>query len=83
VATLEGDVNTENNVFVDGTVIVAYPGDCNNSGFVDLDDFMIFVASWFQGAGDPDYDPRADFNGSGFVDLDDFMIFVAHWFTGP
>lgn len=44
--------------------------DFDNSGFVDLDDFVSFVMAFELGGDD------ADFDRSGFVDLDDFVAFV-------
>ena len=52
------------------------PGDFNDSGTVDFDDFFAFVDAFGQSADDfPDF----DLNGSGsgtFIDFDDFFAFV-------
>lgn len=44
--------------------------DIDNSGFVDLDDFQIFIEYFEAGH------PMADFDNSGFVDLEDYHAFV-------
>lgn len=44
--------------------------DFDNNGFVNLDDFDLFVSYFGTG------NPHADFDLSGFVNLDDFDIFV-------
>ncbi len=57
------------------TLTVCY-ADVDCSGFVDLDDYMTFVASFEAGTGD------GDFDGSGFVDTDDFDAFVRAFENG-
>ncbi|HRJ48917.1 MAG: hypothetical protein KF787_05425 [Phycisphaeraceae bacterium] len=52
------------------------PADFDLSAFVDLDDFIEFVAAFIDG------DDRADFDGSGFVDTDDFDAFVRAFEAG-
>lgn len=48
----------------------ACPTDVDGSGFVDSEDFGVFIARFEAGTDD------ADFDRSGFVDLDDFDAFV-------
>ncbi|MCC6428552.1 MAG: hypothetical protein IT435_17255 [Phycisphaerales bacterium] len=50
--------------------------DFDGSGFVDLEDFIDFVALFEEGS------DAADFDGSGFVDLDDFIAFVHSFEAG-
>ncbi|MCC6427714.1 MAG: hypothetical protein IT435_12950 [Phycisphaerales bacterium] len=58
-------------------VLTAHCGsDFDGSGFVDLDDFITFVAAFEEGT------DNADFDGSGFVDLDDFIAFVIAFESG-
>jgi hypothetical protein len=57
-------------------ITVVASSDYDNSGFVDLDDFIAFVADFELGV------DEADFDGSGFVDLDDFIAFVAAFEAG-
>ena len=49
-----------------------YLGDLNQSGYVDLDDFVIFEPDLTNG--NTGY-LISDFNGSGYIDLDDFALF--------
>jgi hypothetical protein len=46
------------------------PADFDKSGFVDLDDYVAFVAAFEAGT------QNADFDKTGFVDTDDFTAFV-------
>lgn len=50
--------------------------DFDASGFVDFDDFNMFVSAFEAGSGD------ADVDGSGFVDFDDFNFFVQAFEAG-
>lgn len=55
---------------------IALPGDFNDSGAVDFDDFFAFVDAFGQSADDF---PAFDLNGSGAgttIDFDDFFAFV-------
>ncbi|MCC6426928.1 MAG: EF-hand domain-containing protein [Phycisphaerales bacterium] len=52
------------------------PADFDESGFVDLDDYVAFVAAFEAGT------DNADFDGTGFVDLDDFIAYVAAFEAG-
>ncbi|MDX2018026.1 MAG: hypothetical protein SFY95_10365 [Planctomycetota bacterium] len=77
------------NFFV--TLNVACAADLDLSGFVDSDDFVLFVAQFARGCtgagqgpfgADPACVKSADFDRSGFVDSDDFVAF-AQAFQAP
>ncbi|MDX2017081.1 MAG: S8 family serine peptidase [Planctomycetota bacterium] len=66
------------------------PADFDGSGFVDSDDFTLFVSQFELGCRGPGEgasgpDPAclrsADFDGTGFVDADDFIQFVTEFST--
>ncbi|MCC6426571.1 MAG: EF-hand domain-containing protein [Phycisphaerales bacterium] len=68
-----GWINLDNNnVFVSA----GCRSDFDGSGFVDLDDFIVFVAAFEAG------EDSADIDGTGFVDLDDYIAFVAAFEAG-
>ncbi|HLO39781.1 MAG TPA: GC-type dockerin domain-anchored protein [Phycisphaerales bacterium] len=52
------------------------PADFDKSGFVDLDDYVAFVAAFEAGT------QNADFDKTGFVDTDDFTAFVLAFEAG-
>jgi len=56
------------------------PGDANDDGKVDLNDFVILKQNW---AADPLVDDRADFNNDGKIDLEDFVILKQNWGAPP
>jgi len=80
VATLSGDTDPGDNTKIDDVVDIKFPGDADESGFVDVSDFAILGYYWFNVNG---YDPRADFDGSGFIDVSDFAVLGYYWFQGP
>ncbi len=77
---LSGEVNTANNLLVDGNVRVLIPGDINQDGKVNLSDFFILLgqlgstsSNW-----DPFWGPRSDINNDQKVNLLDAFILIAH-----
>lgn len=56
--------------------LIGCPSDFDGSGFVDVDDFNMFVPAFEAG------DHTADFDQSGFVDVDDFNTFVVSFEAG-
>lgn len=49
-------------------------GDANNDNVVNSVDFDIFLNSFDESLGDPDYDNRVDFNGDNVVTSIDFTL---------
>lgn len=52
------------------------PGDLNDDCVVDLNDLALLLAAYDNCAGDPNYNPDADFDGSGCVDLADLAMML-------
>jgi len=57
------------------------PGDTDGDGDVDLTDLAVVLAAFGSCAGDPGYNPNADFDGSGCVDLTDLALLLANYGT--
>jgi len=55
------------------------PGDADEDGDVDLDDFVVLKTNWGGPGGDCTV---GDFNASNSVDLDDFVILKNNWGAG-
>jgi formylglycine-generating enzyme required for sulfatase activity len=63
------------------------PADFDNSGFLDSDDFILYVSQFVLGCTGPGIPDlacimNADFDNSGFVDSDDFIAYVAAFDAG-
>lgn len=51
-------------------------GDCDESGKVDFDDYMIIINNYNKTS---NFDVRADLDASGKVDFDDYMIVINNY----
>jgi sulfatase modifying factor 1 len=72
-------------------IIPPCPADFDDSGFVDSDDFVVYIAQFTLGCtgpgegalgADPNCVKSADFDGTGFVDSDDFIAYVQAFTIG-
>lgn len=61
---------------------VSIPGDVDHDGDVDMSDLAALLASYNKCAGDPRYNPAADFNCDGCVDQSDLAELLAHYGEG-
>ena len=79
-----GETETEDNAFIEGTVVVATPGDVNADGIVDILDAAGISAHWYPGPpiGPLGYDPNFDTNSDGEINILDAAIVSAYW-SGP
>jgi hypothetical protein len=77
---LAGESTAANNVLLDGTVHVVFPGDVSGAvegtpdGVVDMRDIGYIADKYNTFPEDPDWDPYADQDGNGRVDLRDIAI---------
>jgi hypothetical protein len=72
------EMNTANNVFIDGTVKVKIIGDVNGDNRVNIDDWNAFDLAWGTHPGDPNWNAQADISGDGVVDIYDAILLAAH-----
>lgn len=69
------EINTTNNVYVDGNVKLKLVGDVNGDGTVNIDDLIAWDAAYGSVQADPNWNAQADINGDGVVDnLDGYLI---------
>jgi hypothetical protein len=59
-----------------GFKTVGVPGDADLDGHVDVVDLLTLVYSFGLGAGEPGFDPTADFNKDSAVDVVDLLLLV-------
>ena len=52
------------------------PGDFDDSGEVNISDFLLFVDVFGTRSGDANYNARMDIDGSGVIGIPDFLLFV-------
>lgn len=69
------EIDTANNVYIDGKVKITMPGDVNGDGKVRVDDVFLAAEAFGTEPGHPRWNPDADVNGDGGVRVDDiFMV---------
>ncbi|MDX2018420.1 MAG: GC-type dockerin domain-anchored protein [Planctomycetota bacterium] len=78
-------------VTTDSAALDFCPADVDCSGFLDSDDFVLFLDQYIRGCVGPGADVfgpnpdclrNADFDLSGFVDADDFVVYLAAYGQG-
>ncbi|UCG36709.1 MAG: hypothetical protein JSV64_00030 [Candidatus Bathyarchaeota archaeon] len=80
-SVVAGEVDTSDNVYVDGSVtVIWWIGDANGDGRCDIFDMVIIAGSYGSEPGDPEYHPLVDFNQNGAIDI--FDIVAAAGFYG-
>jgi len=83
VATiLEGERDTADNTFIDGTVLITFPGDVNGDGKVRIDDILAIALAFGSDLGDPEYEPNLDINGDNKIRVDDILIAALNFGLG-
>jgi len=82
-SVVPGEIDTADNIFIDGKVHVkiagGIAGDIDGDGDVDFDDFILFAASYGTSVGESFYNPEADLDNDDDVDFDDFIIFAGNY----
>lgn len=73
------ELDTADNIYIDGKVKVNLTGDVNGDGTVDILDLSIVALAYFTFEGDPKYNPDADLNKDGLVDMRDLSIVAVNY----
>jgi hypothetical protein len=74
-AAVAGEVDTADNVYVDGTVTIVWmPPDLDGDGTISLYDIVLLTSGYGSKAGDLGYTPLADFNQDGTINIYDVVI---------
>jgi parallel beta-helix repeat protein len=74
-----GETDTSDNLFIDGWVFVAMPGDVNADGIVDIFDCVIVALAFGSKPGDINWNPVADINNDNIVDIFDIVVVALHF----
>ncbi len=61
------------------TIKVLFPGDADDDGDVDFDDFTIFVGCYGMSIENPSFNPLADFDEDGYIKYNDFLILAGNY----
>jgi hypothetical protein len=74
-----GEIDTSDNTFVDGWVVVAMVGDINADGIVDIFDCVKIALAFSATPHDPNWDPNSDIDNSYLTDIFDLVIVAIHF----
>jgi hypothetical protein len=78
-SSVPGETNTDDNNFTGGVVAVAFLGDINGDGKVDIGDVAIAAKAFGSHVGWPRWNPDADVNGDGVVSIMDIALIAKHF----
>ena len=74
-----GEIDTADNTFDDGWVVVTIPGDIDGDYDVDYKDLFILAKAYGSKIGDPSYVPETDINDDGKVNYKDLFILARNY----
>lgn len=63
-------------------VVTVVPGDLDEDGDVDLDDYQLFRAAFGRCLGDPGFNPLGDYDGDECVTLADYRLWLEYFQQG-
>ncbi|MGB9134628.1 MAG: CARDB domain-containing protein [Candidatus Bathyarchaeia archaeon] len=74
------EVDTADNIFSGGSVLVTIPGDVDGDRSVSVFD-IVLISNLYRASqtGDPRYDPNRDIEGDGDVDIFDIVLAAGHY----
>jgi hypothetical protein len=76
---VQGEVNTANNLYFGGRVVVAVPGDIKGDGVVDIYDAIMLAGAYNSKPGDSNWNSNADINGDNIVDIYDAITLAGNY----
>ncbi len=76
------EIDTGDNVFIDGILRIKIMGDLNGDDVVDILDAVIASTAFGSRPGDPNWNPEADLNGDGEVDILDMILLSKNFGKG-
>ena len=74
-STVLDELNTENNNFIDGKIIILAPllGDINGDGTININDLILLVEAYGATSTSPNWNPNCDLNDDNKVDASDIF----------
>jgi hypothetical protein len=79
IVPVENEMDTADNSFKDGWVVVTIPGDVDGDFDVDIYDVVKLCAAYGYEMGDLEYEANCDIDGDGDIDIYDIVIMCNHY----
>ena len=76
---VQDEIDTTDNTFIDGLVIIAMPGDINADTYVNAKDAVALGKVFGSQIGQPNYDPNIDINNGTYINAKDAIILGANF----
>lgn len=73
------EINTANNVYIDGQIKIKIIGDVNGDGEVNITDLVLWDAACGTEEGDLNWNPQADIDGDGIVYKEDGILIIQNY----
>ena len=73
------EVDTADNIFVDGTVKIKMLGDLNGDGIIDVFDLVAVGMAFGSKPGDPNWDEETDLVQDNLIDIFDLVYIAMHY----
>jgi hypothetical protein len=77
--TVPGEMDTADNTFTDGNVLVTIPGDVDGNYVVNIFDVVRITGSYGKKRGDQLYNPNADLDDNNVVNIFDIVICTGNY----
>jgi len=74
-----GELDTANNIHIDGTVKIKMWADINGDGVIDIYDLSICGQAYGSVEGEPEYNTEADLNQDGRIDIRDLAVVAKNY----
>jgi parallel beta-helix repeat protein len=81
--TVLGEIDTLDNTYIYGIVLVTVSGDVTGEGICDMQDISILIDKFLKTPSNPQWDANCDINNDNVIDMADISIAIDHFLEDP